>query len=312
MHYQNQVITNNFLILKYFIVFVLIGNKDDMYKNQCVDDDEAKHFAKEINAIFLKTSAKECKGINELFIIIGKKILNPKDDSILNDNLNILEEKIKLIKNLKEEVNKYKKINEELNTEKNTLKNELDNQRELNEKLTKENQSLKEQINNSKISNDKFEYKIRELREENNKLNNDLLKANKIISNFNDNKKNIEENNNQIQINYLNEIIKMKDSQINNLTTQLNFIGTSGKKLVDFDNIMVVNFISSDQSVNCGIKCLKTDTLAEVEEKLYQRYEEFRETNNNFLANGRLLLRFKKLCENGIKDGDKLQLIRAE
>ena len=283
-----------------------------MYKNQCVDDDEAKHLAKEINAIFLKTSAKECKGINELFNIIGKKILNPKDDSILNDNQNILEEKIKLIKNLEEEVNKYKKINEELNTEKNTLKNELDNQRELNEKLTKENQSLKEQINNSKISNDKFEDKMRELREENNKLNNELLKANKIISNFNDNKKNIEENNNLVQINYLNEIIKMKDSQINNLTTQLNFIGTSGKKLVDFDNIMVVNFISSDQSVNCGIKCLKTDTLAEVEEKLYQRYEEFRETNNNFLANGRLLLRFKKLCEIGIKDGDKLQLIRAE
>ena len=297
MHYQNQVITNNFLILKYFIVFVLIGNKDDMYKNQCVDDDEAKHLAKEINAIFLKTSAKECKGIEELFNIIGKEIL---------------EEKIKLIKNLEEEVNKYKKINEELNTEKNTLKNELDNQRELNEKLTKENQSLKEQINNSKISNDKFEDKMRELREENNKLNNELLKANKIISNFNDNKKNIEESNNLVQINYLNEIIKMKDSQINNLTTQLNFIGTSGKKLVDFDNIMVVNFISSDQSVNCGIKCLKTDTLAEVEEKLYQRYEEFRETNNNFLANGRLLLRFKKLCENGIKDGDKLQLIRAE
>ena len=77
----------------------------------------------------------------------------------------------------------------------------------------------------------------------------------------------------------------MKDSQINNLTTQLNFIGTSGKKLVDFDNIMVVNFISSDQSVNCGIKCLKTDTLAEVEEKLYQKYEEFRENNNNLNKN---------------------------
>ena len=109
MYHQIQVI-NNFLILKYFIVFALIGNKDDMYKNQCVDDDEAKHLAKEINAIFLKTSAKECKGINELFSIIGKKILNPKDDSILNDNQNILEEKIKLIKNLEEEVNKYKKM----------------------------------------------------------------------------------------------------------------------------------------------------------------------------------------------------------
>ena len=57
MYRQIQVI-NNFLILKYFIVFVLIGNKDDMYKNQCVDDDKAKHFAKEINAIFFKNISK--------------------------------------------------------------------------------------------------------------------------------------------------------------------------------------------------------------------------------------------------------------
>ena len=75
---------------------------------------------------------------------------------------------------------------------------------------------------------------------------------------------------------------------------------------------MVVNFISSDQSVNCGIKCLKTDTLAEVEEKLYQRYEEFRETNNNLIAKGKTLLRFKKICDNGIKDGDTIQLIKIE
>jgi hypothetical protein len=37
---------------------------------------------------------------------------------------------------------------------------------------------------------------------------------------------------------------------------------------------------------------LKTETFAEVEEKLYKRYEEYRETNNNFLAKGNLVLRF--------------------
>ena len=63
---------------------------------------------------------------------------------------------------------------------------------------------------------------------------------------------------------------------------------------------------------NCPIKCLKTDTFAEVEEKLYQRYEEYRETNNNFLGKGKIILRFKKICENNIKDGDKIQLIPIE
>ena len=104
----------------------------------------------------------------------------------------------------------------------------------------------------------------------------------------------------------------MKDNEINNLKNRLKTIGKDEKKLVEFDNIIFVNFISSDQIINFGIKCLKTDTFAEVEEKLYQEYEEYRETNNNFLANGRLILRFKKLCEIDIKDGDKIQLIKID
>ncbi len=109
----------------------------------------------------------------------------------------------------------------------------------------------------------------------------------------------------------MKETIKIKDKEINDLKDKLQKSGKD-KKFVDFDNIIVIDFISSDQNINCGIKCLKTDTFAEVEEKLYQRYEKFRETNNNFIANGKLILRFKKIFENGIKDGDKIQLIKIE
>ena len=109
----------------------------------------------------------------------------------------------------------------------------------------------------------------------------------------------------------MKETIKIKDKEINDLKDKLQKSGKD-KKFVDFDNIIVIDFISSDQNINCGIKCLKTDTFAEVEEKLYQRYEKFRETNNNFIANGKLILRFKKIFENGIKDGDKIQLIQIE
>ena len=56
---------------------------------------------------------------------------------------------------------------------------------------------------------------------------------------------------------------------------------------------------------------MKTDTFAEVEEKLYQQYEEYRETNNNFITKGKIVLRFKKICENNIKDGDKIQLVNV-
>ena len=126
------------------------------------------------------------------------------------------------------------------------------------------------------------------------------------------NKINEKGNNNFNEINYLKEIIKSKDKEIDFLNIQLKNIENDNKKLVDFENIMVVTFISSDQKINYGIKCLKTDTFAEVEEKLYQKYEEYRETNNNCLAKGKLVLRFKKICDNGIKEGDIIQLIKLE
>ena len=63
---------------------------------------------------------------------------------------------------------------------------------------------------------------------------------------------------------------------------------------------MSVNFISMDQKVHYSVGCIKTNTFAEVEEKLYQQYPEFRETNNNFLANGTYVKRFKTIAENNI------------
>ena len=142
-------------------------------------------------------------------------------------------------------------------------------------------------------------------------LNTELIKAYKlkIVPSFNNPQQNQKENNNII--NNLNEMIKMKDKEITELKSQLEKSGNH-KKSVNFDDIMVVNFISLDQKVNKGIKCLKTDTFAEVEEQLYKIYGEYRETNNNFIANGTLVLRFKKMCENNIKDNDTIQLIAVE
>ena len=99
----------------------------------------------------------------------------------------------------------------------------------------------------------------------------------------------------------------MKEKEINDLKKELINKGNI-KQYVDYNNIIVVHFISGDGQVNQGIKCLKTDTFAEVEEKLYKIYNEYRETNNIFLSSGSVVLRFKTIDENKIKDGDKIQL----
>ena len=75
------------------------------------------------------------------------------------------------------------------------------------------------------------------------------------------------------------------------------------------NEMMCVNFISSDQKVHYAVACLKRNTFAEVEEKLYQQFPEYRETNNNFIANGTQVLRFKTISDNKIGNGLPVTLI---
>ena len=175
--------------------------------------------------------------------------------------------------------------------------------------LKKENESLKNELVTYKNDNNELHNKINKLKVENDNLKNELNKAYKIISNLNNDQNNKHGLNNLI--NNFNEMIKMKDKEINDLKNKLKN-NDDNQKYVNYNDIMVVNFISLDQNINCGIKCLKTDTFAEVEEKLYQKYDKYRDTNNNFVAKGKLILRFKKIYENDIKDGDKIQLLNIE
>ena len=232
---------------------------------------------------------------------------NSKDDIIKIKQENIvLKNDLKnaniTIENLIKELN----INVSINC---NLKNEI---------ISKENEinSLKNKLNNNipnniDTNNIKTETTSRE--DEINKLKNDLLKANKIIENLK-----FEKNKNMPfqDINkYKTEII-MKDNIINRLRNELETEKNKDKNnLINYEDIIVIYFTSLDQTINKhGIKCLKTDTFAEIEEKLYREYEEgnFRDTNNTFIVNGGPVLRFKKLYENKIKDGDIIQLIKNE
>ena len=150
-----------------------------------------------------------------------------------------------------------------------------------------------------------------------NNLKNELSKAKKIIEqqkltinelqNKLNNNTNIINNLNNTINNYQN-IINQKDVELNNFRAQLNN-NINIQKNVDFDDIMCVNFISSDQNVHYAATCLKTNTFAEIEEKLYKQYPQYRETNNSFIANGTQVLRFKTIAENKIGNGLTVTLI---
>ena len=116
-------------------------------------------------------------------------------------------------------------------------------------------------------------------------------------------------NNNNIDS---NEVKNLRD-EVNKLKYKLSKKENQVKDLQDkLKKVMVVNFISTDYSVNCGIACLPTDTFADVEAKLYKIYDNLRNTNNNFTVNGHGVLRFQTIQENKIHDGDKIILYKIE
>jgi len=108
------------------------------------------------------------------------------------------------------------------------------------------------------------------------------------------------------EINNLKQIIIQKDKEINELKSKI------PNNKVYMNDIMVINFLSTDQKIRCGISCLADDTFAEVEEKLYKKFDEFRDTNNTLLFGGNIILRFKKVRENNIHDGDTIQIVKPE
>jgi len=148
-------------------------------------------------------------------------------------------------------------------------------------------------------------------------LRNELSNANKIIeqqkSIINDlqdklNNYNTTINNYQTQINNLQNIIIQKDLELNNLRNQSNN-NNSNNVNINYNEMMSINFISKDQNIHYSIPCIKTDIFAHIEEKLYKEYPQYKETNNNFIANGKTILRFKTIAENNLVNERPVTLV---
>ena len=185
------------------------------------------------------------------------------------------------------------------NNSKYINQNNINLTNELNQ-YKNENNQLKQQINILQQNNNQLKQQISILQQNYNQLSNQLQIANQTIYNLNNNQKqsNIKVNNDEIIMKYKKEINDLK----------IKLAKYEKSVYVNFNDIMVVNFQSGDGQVRHGIQCLKTETFAEVEEKLYKMFDEYRNTNNIFLVKGNIVLRFKTISENKIQNGDVIQL----
>ena len=169
---------------------------------------------------------------------------------------------------------------------------------DLTNKLNKEKEKykqLEQKYNQLYANHQNCINNINQLQSELNRYKNQLSNVNLSLNNNNTNLNN-EINKLKKQNEILFNQISIKDNEINNLKLKIenNYVSQSKVSKKDF---MVINFVTGDGKImNCGIGCLPDETFAEVEEKLYKIYDEYRNTNSNyFLYGGRTILRFKKI-----------------
>ena len=130
-------------------------------------------------------------------------------------------------------------------------------------------------------------------------------------------------NSNNLNNNYINfiknlqNIIQQKDQELIKLRNELNNLinynkSIQNKNLLNRNQLMTVNFISTNGQIHYAIPCSEDDIFAMIEEKLYQEFPKYRETDNIFLANGKKVLRFKTIKENNIGNGFPVTFVIPE
>ena len=108
------------------------------------------------------------------------------------------------------------------------------------------------------------------------------------------------------------KIILEKEKEIEKLKLLIqsdNRNNLSNETFYKRDQMLALNFISSDQKLHFAIPCLNKDVFVDVERKLYEQFPEYKETNNNFLVNAKMILRFKTVEENNLQSGIPILII---
>jgi len=138
----------------------------------------------------------------------------------------------------------------------------------------------------------------KQLEKQNKTIEDQKKEIEKLQKELQDKSNTIKNNNITISNNY--KLIQKYENTINKANNELNNPNPNASSNSANRNDMKVKFISEDNKVDCSIECAKNNIFAEVEEKLYRKYPEYRETNNNFSSESRTVLRFKTIAENNI------------
>ena len=167
--------------------------------------------------------------------------------------------------------------------------------------LYNENKNFIDENNILRAEFENLKKQIIILKREKNQLENEKNSSKNENINSNDENKTLQ--------NELN--IKIDNSQINNSNNEIKNIKINNN--INFDDIIrdkliLIKFITKDQKVGIFLTCKNSDIFIKIEEKLYDKYPEYKEYNTYFTVNGRSVKRFKTIQENNIKNNDNIFL----
>lgn len=96
-------------------------------------------------------------------------------------------------------------------------------------------------------------------------------------------------------------IIEIQKNKIENLTDEVQKLRA--------EKIIVIHFTSNDHKINANLAFRISDNFSQIEQKLYEKYSEYKGQNNTFTSNGKKIDKLKTLKENGIIiDGQEIIL----
>ena len=107
---------------------------------------------------------------------------------------------------------------------------------------------------------------------------------------------------------YLLNDIKNKEKIIQLMEEIRNLELMQPFKLLPGEKMISIIFRIIEKGIIYSIICKDTDIFAKIEIQFYEKYPEYKESENYFIANGRIINKYKNLKENGIKDNEILLL----
>ena len=255
---------------------VLVGNKCDK-PDRNITKSEGQKLAKDYNMGFFETSAKTSQNVNEVFNFLAQEILKTnKEKTQTGEDKLSKEDSSKKENNDKTEIvdDKTKIIEDNKNIS----------------LLIKENEEYKKEISNLKNYIKELE---RKLKEKENIINEEKINNEKLINKL----KLFENNSNNYSVG--DRILELE----NELNKFKSYCLSPGQKLIS------IKFISTDQTINnYTIIAKNNDKFSKIEDILYEKYPNYKESDNYFIFKGNKVKRNKTLEENNIKDNDIIML----